>query len=211
MSQYIKSWKTGDTIFWRGPFGGFPYTANQVISITDSKQPLTLIHFWFLKMKGEKSINQSPLSWIIAAFVHLLFTIMTQKIQYTIKICSMLKSILCCNAFIKSKTNNYVWNQSRRTIIPTFGWGLWELKTAISRELHIGEGRGNAMWTNLQRVQGNWMLADITIIILKSLTAGVLWLYVIYSCNLKSWIKQHNGCRISDWRFWKCHLFEVIQ
>ncbi|XP_026521694.1 NADH-cytochrome b5 reductase-like [Notechis scutatus] len=29
MSQYIKSWKTGDTIFWRGPFGGFPYTANQ--------------------------------------------------------------------------------------------------------------------------------------------------------------------------------------
>ncbi|XP_026562926.1 NADH-cytochrome b5 reductase-like isoform X1 [Pseudonaja textilis] len=29
MSQYIKSWKTGDTIFWRGPFGAFPYTANQ--------------------------------------------------------------------------------------------------------------------------------------------------------------------------------------
>ncbi|XP_058033372.1 NADH-cytochrome b5 reductase-like isoform X1 [Ahaetulla prasina] len=29
MSQYIKSWKTGDIIFWRGPFGGFPYTANQ--------------------------------------------------------------------------------------------------------------------------------------------------------------------------------------
>ncbi|XP_063154067.1 NADH-cytochrome b5 reductase-like isoform X2 [Candoia aspera] len=29
MSQYIKSWKTGDAIFWRGPFGGFPYTANQ--------------------------------------------------------------------------------------------------------------------------------------------------------------------------------------
>ncbi|XP_032073529.1 NADH-cytochrome b5 reductase-like [Thamnophis elegans] len=29
MSQYIKSWKTEDTIFWRGPFGGFPYTANQ--------------------------------------------------------------------------------------------------------------------------------------------------------------------------------------
>ncbi|KAM3840109.1 NADH-cytochrome b5 reductase-like isoform 1-T1 [Vipera latastei] len=29
MSQYIKSWKTGDAIFWRGPFGGFDYTANQ--------------------------------------------------------------------------------------------------------------------------------------------------------------------------------------
>ncbi|XP_053102057.1 NADH-cytochrome b5 reductase-like isoform X4 [Hemicordylus capensis] len=29
MSQYIKSWKEGDTVFWRGPFGGFPYAANQ--------------------------------------------------------------------------------------------------------------------------------------------------------------------------------------
>ncbi|XP_015666357.1 NADH-cytochrome b5 reductase-like [Protobothrops mucrosquamatus] len=29
MSQYIKSWKTGDAVFWRGPFGGFAYTANQ--------------------------------------------------------------------------------------------------------------------------------------------------------------------------------------
>ncbi|XP_072853749.2 NADH-cytochrome b5 reductase-like isoform X1 [Pogona vitticeps] len=29
MSQYVKSWKKGDAIFWRGPFGGFPYTANQ--------------------------------------------------------------------------------------------------------------------------------------------------------------------------------------
>ncbi|KAL7985053.1 hypothetical protein Chor_003623 [Crotalus horridus] len=29
MSQYIKSWKTGDAIFWRGPFGGFAYTANR--------------------------------------------------------------------------------------------------------------------------------------------------------------------------------------
>ncbi|XP_061489057.1 NADH-cytochrome b5 reductase-like isoform X2 [Rhineura floridana] len=29
MSQYIKSWKEGDSVFWRGPFGGFPYTANQ--------------------------------------------------------------------------------------------------------------------------------------------------------------------------------------
>uniref|UniRef100_A0A8C6XB39 FAD-binding FR-type domain-containing protein n=1 Tax=Naja naja TaxID=35670 RepID=A0A8C6XB39_NAJNA len=42
----IKCYKTGLIHhFWRGPFGGFPYTANQVISITDSKQPLTLIHF----------------------------------------------------------------------------------------------------------------------------------------------------------------------
>ncbi|XP_068949051.1 NADH-cytochrome b5 reductase-like isoform X3 [Petaurus breviceps papuanus] len=29
MSQYVKSWKVGDTVFWRGPFGGFPYRPNQ--------------------------------------------------------------------------------------------------------------------------------------------------------------------------------------
>nr|XP_042707372.1 NADH-cytochrome b5 reductase-like isoform X3 [Chrysemys picta bellii] len=29
MSQYIKSWIEGDTVFWRGPFGGFPYSPNQ--------------------------------------------------------------------------------------------------------------------------------------------------------------------------------------
>ncbi|XP_044286231.1 NADH-cytochrome b5 reductase-like isoform X3 [Varanus komodoensis] len=29
MSQYVKTWKEGDKVFWRGPFGGFPYTANQ--------------------------------------------------------------------------------------------------------------------------------------------------------------------------------------
>ncbi|XP_067391746.1 NADH-cytochrome b5 reductase-like isoform X2 [Emydura macquarii macquarii] len=29
MSQYIKSWNEGDRVFWRGPFGGFPYRPNQ--------------------------------------------------------------------------------------------------------------------------------------------------------------------------------------
>ncbi|XP_029474355.1 NADH-cytochrome b5 reductase-like [Rhinatrema bivittatum] len=29
MSQYIKSWREGDVLFWRGPFGGFPYGPNQ--------------------------------------------------------------------------------------------------------------------------------------------------------------------------------------
>ncbi|XP_074121970.1 LOW QUALITY PROTEIN: NADH-cytochrome b5 reductase-like [Sminthopsis crassicaudata] len=29
MSQHVKSWKVGDTAFWRGPFGGFPYKPNQ--------------------------------------------------------------------------------------------------------------------------------------------------------------------------------------
>ncbi|XP_061859598.1 NADH-cytochrome b5 reductase-like isoform X2 [Colius striatus] len=29
MSQYIKTWKKGDMVFWRGPFGGFPYRPNQ--------------------------------------------------------------------------------------------------------------------------------------------------------------------------------------
>ncbi|KAF4021763.1 hypothetical protein G4228_013774 [Cervus hanglu yarkandensis] len=29
MSQYVKSWKAGDTAFWRGPFGGFFYKPNQ--------------------------------------------------------------------------------------------------------------------------------------------------------------------------------------
>ncbi|XP_046779131.1 NADH-cytochrome b5 reductase-like isoform X9 [Gallus gallus] len=29
MSQYIKTWKEGDTAFWRGPFGGFPYRPNK--------------------------------------------------------------------------------------------------------------------------------------------------------------------------------------
>ncbi|XP_078529569.1 NADH-cytochrome b5 reductase-like [Lissotriton helveticus] len=29
MSKYVKSWKVGGTIFWRGPFGGFPYEPNK--------------------------------------------------------------------------------------------------------------------------------------------------------------------------------------
>ncbi|XP_008072461.1 NADH-cytochrome b5 reductase-like [Carlito syrichta] len=29
MSQYVKSWKAGDTAFWRGPFGRFFYKPNQ--------------------------------------------------------------------------------------------------------------------------------------------------------------------------------------
>ncbi|KAM9327150.1 NADH-cytochrome b5 reductase-like [Gastrophryne carolinensis] len=29
MSQYIKQWREGDSAFWRGPFGGFPYTPNK--------------------------------------------------------------------------------------------------------------------------------------------------------------------------------------
>ncbi|XP_067157384.1 NADH-cytochrome b5 reductase-like isoform X1 [Apteryx mantelli] len=29
MSQYIKTWKKGDMVFWRGPFGGFPYRPNK--------------------------------------------------------------------------------------------------------------------------------------------------------------------------------------
>ncbi|XP_072788947.1 NADH-cytochrome b5 reductase-like isoform X2 [Taeniopygia guttata] len=29
MSQYIKTWKRGDVVFWRGPFGGFPYQPNK--------------------------------------------------------------------------------------------------------------------------------------------------------------------------------------
>ncbi|XP_048352520.1 NADH-cytochrome b5 reductase-like isoform X4 [Sphaerodactylus townsendi] len=29
MSQYVKSWKLGEAVFWRGPFGGFPYRPNQ--------------------------------------------------------------------------------------------------------------------------------------------------------------------------------------
>ncbi|KAL8178630.1 UNVERIFIED_CONTAM: NADH-cytochrome b5 reductase-like [Gekko kuhli] len=29
MSQYVKSWKQGESVFWRGPFGGFPYRPNQ--------------------------------------------------------------------------------------------------------------------------------------------------------------------------------------
>uniref|UniRef100_A0A674HWB1 NADH-cytochrome b5 reductase-like n=1 Tax=Terrapene triunguis TaxID=2587831 RepID=A0A674HWB1_9SAUR len=37
MSQYIKSWIEGDTVFWRGPFGGFPYSPNQVSYIIDTE------------------------------------------------------------------------------------------------------------------------------------------------------------------------------
>ncbi|KAM4655608.1 NADH-cytochrome b5 reductase-like isoform 6-T10 [Amazona ochrocephala] len=29
MSQYIRTWKKGDMVFWRGPFGGFPYRPNK--------------------------------------------------------------------------------------------------------------------------------------------------------------------------------------
>lgn len=30
MSQYVESWRAGDTAFWRGPFGDFFYKPNQV-------------------------------------------------------------------------------------------------------------------------------------------------------------------------------------
>ncbi|XP_026964250.1 NADH-cytochrome b5 reductase-like isoform X6 [Sagmatias obliquidens] len=33
MSQYVESWKAGDTAFWRGPFGGFFYKPNQENSL----------------------------------------------------------------------------------------------------------------------------------------------------------------------------------
>ncbi|XP_051657551.1 NADH-cytochrome b5 reductase-like isoform X8 [Manacus candei] len=33
MSQYIKTWKKGDMVFWRGPFGGFPYQPNKETSL----------------------------------------------------------------------------------------------------------------------------------------------------------------------------------
>lgn len=36
MSQYVESWKAGDTAFWRGPFGGFFYKPNQVSARTES-------------------------------------------------------------------------------------------------------------------------------------------------------------------------------
>ena len=36
MSRYVKSWKAGDTAFWRGPFGGFFYKPNQVSAHTVS-------------------------------------------------------------------------------------------------------------------------------------------------------------------------------
>ncbi|XP_024595010.1 NADH-cytochrome b5 reductase-like isoform X2 [Neophocaena asiaeorientalis asiaeorientalis] len=41
MSQYVESWKAGDTAFWRGPFGGFFYKPNQ--SITDNAEDETFI------------------------------------------------------------------------------------------------------------------------------------------------------------------------
>ena len=30
MSQHIKTWQVGDMIEWRGPFGKFSYSPNQV-------------------------------------------------------------------------------------------------------------------------------------------------------------------------------------
>lgn len=38
MSRYVKSWSTGDTTFWRGPFGDFFYKPNQVSASTPSPQ-----------------------------------------------------------------------------------------------------------------------------------------------------------------------------
>ncbi|XP_039567491.1 NADH-cytochrome b5 reductase-like isoform X4 [Passer montanus] len=35
MSQYIKTWKRGDVVFWRGPFGGFPYQPNKETSLEE--------------------------------------------------------------------------------------------------------------------------------------------------------------------------------
>ena len=31
MSSYVRSWQIGDMIEWRGPYGNFSYTPNQVI------------------------------------------------------------------------------------------------------------------------------------------------------------------------------------
>ncbi|XP_058698630.1 NADH-cytochrome b5 reductase-like isoform X3 [Poecile atricapillus] len=41
MSKYIKTWKRGDVVFWRGPFGGFPYQPNK--SITDDEEDETFV------------------------------------------------------------------------------------------------------------------------------------------------------------------------
>nr|XP_044626787.1 NADH-cytochrome b5 reductase-like isoform X2 [Equus asinus] len=41
MSQYVESWRAGDTAFWRGPFGGFFYQPNQ--SITDNADDETFV------------------------------------------------------------------------------------------------------------------------------------------------------------------------
>ncbi|XP_038189396.1 NADH-cytochrome b5 reductase-like isoform X2 [Arvicola amphibius] len=41
MSQYVESWRIGDTAFWRGPFGSFLYEPNK--SITDNADDETFV------------------------------------------------------------------------------------------------------------------------------------------------------------------------
>ncbi|XP_064521244.1 NADH-cytochrome b5 reductase-like isoform X6 [Pseudopipra pipra] len=56
MSQYIKTWKKGDMVFWRGPFGGFPYQPNK-----------DLARYWniriFYILSQETSLEKLPWSY----------------------------------------------------------------------------------------------------------------------------------------------------
>lgn len=47
MSRYVESWRTGDTAFWRGPFGSFLYEPKKVSASTFSPEELPQVTVLF--------------------------------------------------------------------------------------------------------------------------------------------------------------------
>ncbi|XP_073214365.1 NADH-cytochrome b5 reductase-like isoform X2 [Lepidochelys kempii] len=68
MSQYVKSWIEGDTVFWRGPFGGFPYSPNQTFENIYLKPLLQdQSRYWNVRtcyvLSQESSLEKLPWSY----------------------------------------------------------------------------------------------------------------------------------------------------
>ncbi|KAM6396824.1 NADH-cytochrome b5 reductase-like isoform 4-T8 [Pluvialis apricaria] len=65
MSQYIKTWKKGDMVFWRGPFGGFPYRPNKGLpgllysatALAVSWRKYTLLHCRIFKKEEDREVD----------------------------------------------------------------------------------------------------------------------------------------------------------
>ncbi|XP_040466510.1 NADH-cytochrome b5 reductase-like isoform X1 [Falco naumanni] len=66
MSQYIKTWKKGDMVFWRGPFGGFPYRPNKVLpglvysatTLAVNWRKYTLLNCRIFKKEEEREVDR---------------------------------------------------------------------------------------------------------------------------------------------------------
>uniref|UniRef100_A0A663FIU0 NADH-cytochrome b5 reductase-like n=1 Tax=Aquila chrysaetos chrysaetos TaxID=223781 RepID=A0A663FIU0_AQUCH len=66
MSQYIKTWKKGDMVFWRGPFGGFPYQPNKGLpgllcsaaALAVNWRKYTLLNCRIFKKEEEREVDR---------------------------------------------------------------------------------------------------------------------------------------------------------